>query len=465
MAAKRLPTLTTDRSPETDLAPVADHHLTPDGRRCRVYIETYGCQMNVADTELMEGILEDAGFEAVDAPDDADVILVNTCSVREHAEERVFGRLGELTRFKHANPDLLLGVTGCMAKRLREKIPARVSAVDLVVGPDSYRHLAALIREHRRRPTLDVRLDRSENYLGLDPVRRSGRTGWVTIMRGCDRFCTFCIVPYVRGREKCVPPEEVVRQVQDLAATGSHEVCLLGQTVNSYRYDGTDFADLLGAVSRVEGIKRVRFTSPHPVGFTPKVVEAMATLPEVCPYVHLPVQAGHNRTLERMRRDYTVEEYVQLVENLRGAMPDMAISSDILVGFSGETDAEFEATRQLMEAVRFDFAFTFKYSPREGTVAARKLPDDVPEEVKGARLRTVIDLQEQISAERHRACVGRTVQVLVEGPAKKTPEHVYGRAADFKPVIVAGEWPQNTLIDVRVIDATSHTLFGEAVLP
>jgi len=437
-------------------------HRPPDGR-LSVYLETYGCQMNVADTELMGGILREAGYAAVADPAQADVILVNTCAVREHAEERVFGRLGELTRFKYVRPWLVLGVTGCMAEHLRERIPARARAVDLVVGPDAYRHLPALIATQADEALLDVRFDRRENYLGVDPARREEVTAWVTIMRGCDRFCSFCIVPYVRGREKCVPPEEILRQVRGLADEGYREVCLLGQTVNSYRFDGTDFADLLRMVAAVDGIERVRFTSPHPAEFDEKMIAAMAEVPEVCPYVHLPLQSGADGVLARMRRDHTVDQYLRLVDDLRRAIPDLAMSTDVVVGFCGETEDEFQATCRLMESVRYDFAYMFRYSPREGTAAHRTMADDVPDEEKGRRLQMIIDLQERISAERHADRIGRTEQVLVIGPARKSPGHVLGRTPGFKATVIPGEWRPNAIVEARITGANPHTLFGQAI--
>ncbi len=282
-------------------------------------------------------------------------------------------------------------------------------------------------------------------------------------MRGCDRFCTFCIVPYTRGREKCVPPDEILRQVRGLAEIGYREVTLLGQTVNSYRYDGTDFADLLRRVAAVDGIDRIRFTSPHPAEFTEKVIAAMAETPEVCPYVHLPVQSGDDEMLRRMRRDYTVDEYRMIVENLRSAIPDVALSTDIIVGFCGETEEQFERTYRLMKEMRYDFAFMFMYSAREGTVAARSLPDDVSEEDKGRRLRAIIDQQEAISEDVFKAQVGTVVDVLIEGPAKKTDEHSYGRAADFKAVVVRGEFARNTIVRTRIHRSTAHTLFGDPI--
>lgn len=434
----------------------------------RVYIETYGCQMNVSDSELMHGILCDAGYSIVEDPAQAAVIVVNTCSVRERAEERVFGRLGELTQYKNRNPAVILCVTGCMAERLGESIAKRAKAVDIVAGPDSYRTLPELIGSHlsdgvRAGLSLDVRFDRSENYIGLDPVTRESATAWVTIMRGCDRFCTFCIVPYTRGREKCVPPDEVVRQVQSLAECGCREVNLLGQTVNSYRYGDTGFADLLRIVSAVDGIERVRFTSPHPVGFDVRTIAAMAETPEVCPYVHLPVQSGDDSILEQMRRDYTADQYLRLVDDLRSAIPGIALSTDVIVGFPGETEEQFQRTLDLVAEVKFDFAFMFKYSSREGTIAARRFTDDVTEEEKGRRLSRLIGLQESISAEVFAAKIGETVEVLVEGPAKKQPEYSFGRAPDFKSVVFSGRRKHGTFVNTLIVDATAHTLKGRIV--
>jgi tRNA-2-methylthio-N6-dimethylallyladenosine synthase len=429
----------------------------------RTYIETYGCQMNVADSELVRGILGRAGMTFVDRPDDADVILLNTCAVREHAETRVIGRLGELTKFRHRNPDIFMGVLGCMAKHLRERIFKAAPVVDLVAGPDSYRDLPELIARARSTSVVDVGFRKTELYEGLEPEPGDGITGWVTIMRGCDRFCTYCIVPYVRGREKSVSPDEVMKQVRFLAERGFCEVCLLGQTVNSYACGDVDFADLLRMVAGVDGIERIRFTSPHPAEFTESVIEAIGTTEKVCPHMHLPVQSGSDRMLEIMQRDYTSGEYLTLVEQLRSTRPDISLTTDIIAGFCTETEEDHRATIDLLKTIEFDAAFMFRYSPREGTVAHRTLPDDVSDELKIERLQEIIELQESISARAYAAQVGKTATVLVEGPARKPEGNNYGRTPQFHGVVFPGSFPANTFVDVEITDSTPHTLRGKAL--
>lgn len=433
----------------------------------KVYIETYGCQMNVADSELMGGILAQDGYAAAETLGEADVILVNTCAVREKAEERVFGRLTQLLRYKHANPDLVLGVTGCMAEHLKDFIVERAPYVDLVVGPDAYRRLPELVTKHRGEaadPTVDIKLDKQEVYDGYTPVRTEGTNAWISVQRGCDKFCTFCIVPFTRGRERGVPPREILRQAREVAERGYTEITLLGQTVNSYRYDGSDFADLLTALVGVDGIKRIRFTSPYPTDFTPKLIETMATHDKICKYLHLPAQSGADSVLERMRRQYTRAEYDQLVHDIRAAMPDVAISTDMIVGFPGETEEEYERTLELVEQTRYDFAYLFAYSERSGTFAHRKLADDVPEDVKKRRLRTLIDAQEANSLEIFETRVGQTFEVLVEGPSRKTDADLCGRTDDFKMVVFprpeADDLKPGDYARVHVDRCTSHTLIG-----
>ncbi|MDP6701243.1 MAG: tRNA (N6-isopentenyl adenosine(37)-C2)-methylthiotransferase MiaB, partial [Candidatus Latescibacteria bacterium] len=394
----------------------------------------------------------------------ADIILLNTCAVREHAEERVIGRVSQLNGLRAHRPNLTLGVLGCMAQHLSKTLPARAPFVDLVMGPDAYRRLPEILAQTSDDALLDVRLDRSENYIGVDPVRKTGTNAWVTIIRGCDKFCTFCIVPYVRGRERSIAADEIVRQVEHLAAEGFKEVILLGQTVNSYREGDTDFADLLRGISAVTGIERVRFTSPYPVDFTDRVIAAMAEVNEVCPALHLPVQSGSNAQLEAMQRGYTIEEYRELVRKLRTAIPDLALTTDIITGFCGETEDDFRQTYELMEEIRYDSAFMFKYSEREGTHAAKKMPDDIPEEVKGKRLQQVIKLQEGISRELNQKWVGRNVEALVEGPSKRPAEdgkpRYYGRTRQGKTVIFEEETAANEIVSIAVERTTSHTLFG-----
>src|SRR5262249_37134382 len=366
-----------------------------------VYVETYGCQMNVADTDLMIGLLAERGFRACASAADADVILINTCAVREKAEERVLARAAELAAWKKRRPGVILGITGCMAEHLREKLLERAPFVDVIAGPDAYRRLPSLVEAaaDAADPLLDVRLDRHETYEGLGTAAGGdGVSGFVTIQRGCDKFCTFCVVPLTRGRERATPPREVLRQVRALAAAGYREVTLLGQTVNSYRHEEARFSDLLRAIAAVDGIRRIRFTSPYPIDFTADVIAAIAEQPKLQKHVHLPVQSGSDEVLARMKRGYDVATSLRIVEALRAAVPDIAITTDILVGFSGETDADQAATLALMEKVRFDAAFTFAYSERDGTHAARRLPDDIPDALKKARLAEAIALQEKTSA-------------------------------------------------------------------
>ncbi len=428
------------------------------------YVETYGCQMNVADSELVARILNEAGFTITEQAEGADVILLNTCAVREHAEERVIGRVSQLNGLRAQRPNLTLGILGCMAQHLSETLSERAPFVDIVMGPDSYRRLPDLLAQSSDEALLDVRLDRSENYVGITPVRREGTNAWITIIRGCDKFCTFCIVPFVRGRERSIAADEIVRQVEEVAGEGFREVTLLGQTVNSYRDDQSDFADLLRRVAAVDGIERLRFTSPYPVDFSDRVIEAMAELDAVCPYLHLPVQSGSDAQLNAMRRGYTIGQYRTLVDKLRAAMPEVALSTDIITGFCGEREEDFQQTVDLMEEIRFDSAFMFKYSEREGTYAHKKMPDDVPEEVKGERLQKIIALQERISGEINAASVGRRYQVLVEGPSRRpSPDgstRYYGRTPQNKTVVFPEATASNEIIEVEVESHTSHTLFG-----
>ncbi len=433
-----------------------------------VYLETYGCQMNVADTELVSSILTDAGYRIVDRPEQASVILINTCAVRENAEERVIGRVSQLNGLRAQTPDLTLGILGCMAQHLSRTLPQRAPYVDLVVGPDSYRRLPAVLAQTADETLLDVRLNRVENYVGVAPARATGTNAWLTIIRGCDKFCTFCIVPYVRGRERSVDSREILRQVNDIAQQGFREITLLGQTVNSYDDGVMDFASLLRAVGAIDGIDRIRFTSPYPKDFTQDTIAAMTEVPQVCPSLHLPVQSASNTQLDGMRRGYTIEEYEELVHNLRAAVPDLALTTDIIVGFCGESEGDFQATFELMERTRYDSAFMFKYSERPGTAAHKSLEDDVPEQVKGERLQKIIGLQESICLQKNQALIGKTVEVLVEGPSKrrrspKDGERLYGRSEHGKTVIFDGPAQANSLRRVLVNEVTSHTLFGSLI--
>src|SRR5881394_592483 len=383
----------------------------------RIYIETYGCQMNVSDSELMFGVLGREGYVRTTDPAEADVLLVNTCAVRDHAEQRVLGRMGELKRYKR--PGSVLGVVGCMAQRLGPRLLDRVPQVDLVVGPDGYRRLPELIARARAgERTTEVVFKRWEHYEDIAPARGGAASAFVTVQRGCDYRCTFCIVPMTRGPERSRRLEDVVREVTDLASSGTTEVTLLGQTVNSYD-DGThDFADLLRAVGAVAGLRRLRFTSPYPTDFGERVVAAMAETPAVCAHVHLPVQSGSSRVLKRMLRRYDRERYLDVVAALRHAMPGLALTTDIIVGFPGETEEDFRDTLSLVETVAFDDAFTFRYSPREGTPATR-LKDVVPDHVAGERLERLVATVRGIARRKNVALVGSRHEVLVEGRAKR----------------------------------------------
>ncbi|MGH7730388.1 MAG: tRNA (N6-isopentenyl adenosine(37)-C2)-methylthiotransferase MiaB, partial [Candidatus Eiseniibacteriota bacterium] len=348
----------------------------------RVFIETYGCQMNVADSETMAGVLERAGMSLCERAEDADAILVNTCAIREHAEQRVLGRLGDYARLKASRPGLVVGVAGCMAQHLRSRLLDRARVLDLVVGPDGYRRLPELLARAASEPVADVRLDRDETYGDLEPKRASGVRAWITVQRGCDKFCTYCVVPYTRGRERSLPLADLVAQVRAAVAAGYREVVFLGQTVNSYD-DGThDFADLLRAADGVEGLLRIRFTSPHPSDMSERVVAAIAGCAKVCPQVHLPLQSASDPVLEAMDRTYSLAQYRDVVARLREAIPGLALSTDIIVGFPGETEEDFERTAAYMREVRFDSAFLFKYSARPDTKAWR-WAETVSEEEKG----------------------------------------------------------------------------------
>ena len=441
----------------------------------RVYIETYGCQMNVSDSELMAGILTQSGHQTVSHLDDADVVLVNTCAIRENAETKVINRLKHLNHRKRRHPELIIGVCGCMAQHLRDKLLDAAPYVDLVMGPDAYRNLpvaldslARGVESHvsltDRDPFLGLRLDKNEDYADIAPIRKEGIRAWLTIQRGCDKMCTFCIVPFVRGRERSLPLKLLVEDIEKLVDQGFKEVVLLGQTVNSYHDDGADFGDLLYAVGEVNGLERVRFTSPHPADATDSMIDAMASSPSVCKHLHLPLQSGSTEVLDRMRRTYTAEEYRSLVLKLRERIPDIALTTDIIVGFCGETDAEFMETYRMMADIRYDSAFMFKYSEREGTLAHKALPDDVPETVKGERLEQIIELQESISADINSAAVGDTVAVLVEGESRRDADRYHGKTEGFKTTVFPkADSGIGEVVSVRIDNTTAHTLIGQVV--
>jgi tRNA-2-methylthio-N6-dimethylallyladenosine synthase len=456
------------RVPMHDQRPATAASLdTADPEAPTLYLETFGCQMNEADSALIAGQLTTAGYRRVDDPAAADVILVNTCAIREKAEDRVWGRTSQLLRHRAANPGLVIGITGCMAEHLREKIAARAPYIRLVAGPDSYRQIAAMVARARAgERVVDVTLDRQEVYEGLDGIADDdGVSGQVTIQRGCDKFCSFCVVPFTRGRERAVPPGEVLRAVRSLTARGYREVVLLGQTVNSYRHEDVDFAALLRAIAEIEGVARIRFTSPYPRDVSAELVRAMAELPQVMPQLHLPVQAGSNPVLERMRRGYTREEYLDIVHRVRTAIPDVSLSTDLMVGFCGETDADHAQTLALMREVRFDQAFMFQYSDRGITHAARRLVDDVPREVKAARLQEVIALQEEHTRAAHTAQVGRRVEVLVGGLARRNDRLVGRSEHSYNTLLPLDCGKAGDLVAAVVRASTGHSLVAEPIAP
>jgi tRNA-2-methylthio-N6-dimethylallyladenosine synthase len=429
-----------------------------------VYIETYGCQMNVSDSELMYGKLQAEGYSPVDGPEGADVVLVNTCAIRENAEQRVIGRLGELRR--DLKPGAVLGVTGCMAQRLGPRLLETDTRVQLVVGPDAYRMLPSLIEgaRHGERFTA-TDFDLEEHYEDFSARRFEGVKAWIPVQRGCDYRCTYCIVPTTRGPERSRKLSEVVRETHEVVAQGITEVVLLGQTVNSY-HDGThDFADLLRAVGAVDGIRRVRYTSPHPNDFSDRVIAAMAETPTVCEHVHLPMQSGSTTMLKRMLRRYSREEYLECVARLRAAIPGLALTTDIIVGFPAESDHEFDETLSLCREVRFDDAFTFKFSAREGTPATR-MPAEwtVPEAIVDRRYEALVATVRGIARERNLGRLGERMEVLVEKEARKGGDLFQARSRDFKTVLVPGS-PEmiGTYLTVELTGTTGATFTGTPV--
>ena len=432
----------------------------------RVFLETYGCQMNVADSELMAGVLERAGMELVERAEDADAVILNTCAIREHAELRVLGRLGEFARLKRENPNLIVGVAGCMAQHLRARLLDQKRVLDLVVGPDGYRDLPELLRRAASAPVAEIRLDRDETYVDLEPKREPGVRAWITAQRGCDKFCAYCVVPYTRGRERSLPLAALVGQVERAAAKGFREIVFLGQTVNSY-HDGTyDFADLLRAAAAVPGVLRVRYTSPHPSDMSERVIAAMVECDKVMPHVHLPLQSGSDDVLMAMQRSYTLDQYQRVLDRIRERIPGVAVTTDIIVGFPGETEADFMATHDYMRRVRFDGAFLFKYSARPDT-RAWKLAETVADAEKGRRLTALLEQQQQISGGIHDGYLGRAVEVLVEGRSVRGGERVpqmYGKSREFKTVVWADDRAEpGTLRRVKVVGTTPITLLGESL--
>lgn len=436
-----------------------------------VHLETFGCQMNEYDSELVRSILMREGFVFTDDRERADVILMNTCAIRENAHNKVYTHLSDLRALKKHRP-LVVGVLGCMAQNLKEELTEKEPLVDVLAGPDSYRHLPALIakamqsQEHGlRHKELAVDLSEYETYEGVLPERRDAVNAWIAVMRGCDNFCSFCVVPYTRGRERSRAPEGILDEARLATAQGFKQITLLGQNVNSYRWGEWDFARLLVAVADVPGVERVRFTSPHPKDFPPALLDAVASHPKICKHIHLPVQSGNDRILELMNRTYTRKTYLQLIDEIRSKRPDIVLTTDIIAGFCSETEGEFADTYRLLDEVRYHAAYIFKYSERRNTIAARKFPDDVSDEVKSERVTALVELQRRISHELNRQYLGSILPVLVEGDAKRSSLQGMGKTEGNITVV----WEKASvasapgeLVDLSIYDASASTLYATA---
>ena len=420
--------------------------------------------MNVADSEVVMRVMHDAGYHRTDEMVNADVIFVNTCAVRENAEGRIYGRLGAFRNYKKTNPGVVVGVLGCMAERLRKNLMESESHVDLVVGPDEYRRLPQLVDlAIEGEKGIAVRLSRVENYDDIVPLRTDGISAWVSVMRGCDKFCTFCVVPFTRGRERSRSLAGVVKEVEDLSGRGFKEVTLLGQNVNSYRDGTSDFSDLLASIARVDRFLRVRFMTSHPQDMSDKLIETIAEHPNICNYIHLPVQSGSDRILKLMNRTYTADHYLKLVQRIIQTIPDASLSTDFIAGFPTETDEDHRMTLDLLREVQYDGAFTFKYSPRENTKAWH-MGDDVADEIKTERLNEIIGVQREISLRKNQELVGKAVEVLIEDESKKSVNDYCGRTDTNKMVV----FPRNgscigEYVDVQIQKANSATLFGTEI--
>lgn len=431
------------------------------------YIETYGCQMNFSDTEIVNSILMEEGMQPVNEAEEADIIFVNTCSIRENAEDRVWNRLKEFRSLKKQKEDLTVGVLGCMAERIRDKILEKEELVDLVVGPDAYRDIPKLLADvDDGRKAVNVLLSLEETYADIKPVRTNdnGVSAFVTIMRGCDNMCAFCVVPFTRGRERSRPMDSILDELKQLSDQGYKEVTLLGQNVNSYLDGDNDFTKLMYEASRVDPEMRIRFSSPHPKDFPEELLHVIAEQPNLCNYIHIPAQSGNNDVLERMRRPYTREQYLELVDTMREIIPGVTLSTDIITGFCDETEAEHEDTLSLMAEVKYDLAYMFAYSERGRTLAQRKYEDNVPEEVKKRRLTEIIEQQMNIQEELNKKEIGKRHLVLVEGPSKRSDEQLCGRTDTNKMVVFDREnFQKGDYVEVAIQDCTSATLLGEAV--
>ena len=448
--------------------------VSPDSKSAlndkKLFIETYGCQMNVADSEVVASIMEMDGFELTENIGEANAVFVNTCSVRDNAEQKVIHRLQQLNAMKKKNKGMIVGVIGCMAERVKDELITD-HKVDVVVGPDAYLDIPNLINSvEQGEKAINVELSKTETYKDVLPTRiGKSISGFVSIMRGCDKFCTYCIVPYTRGRERSREVKSILNEIRDLETKNYKEVTLLGQTVNSYKYtaeDGSvvDFPKLLSLIAEMVPNMRIRFTSPHPKDMTDETIEVMAKYPNICRFIHLPVQSGSNNVLKAMNRKYTREWFLDRVQTMRRLIPDVAIGTDIFSGFSGETEEDHQQSLDLMREARFDLAFMFKYSERPGTVAAKRLPDDVPEEVKIRRLNEIIALQSEIAKESNHNDIGKVYEVLVEGFSKRSKEQMSGRTSQNKMVVFPREGRHiGEFVKVKILSSTSATLIAEVI--
>ena len=437
----------------------------------KIYIETYGCQMNVGDSEVIFSILGKEGYERTESMDEADVILANTCSVRDNAEQRIWGRIEVFHKQKEKRDGVVVGIVGCMAERLKDKL-LDTHKVDLVAGPDSYRTLPALLRDIAPdKPQINVMLSHEETYADIVPVRtdRNGVSAFISIMRGCNNVCSYCVVPYTRGAERSRDPQTIVNEARDVFSKGYKEVTLLGQNVDSYNWkpaegEGCDFPKLLEMVARISPELRVRFATNHPKDISDGLIETMARYDNICNHIHLPVQSGSDRLLEKMRRRYTAEWYLERVARIREVLPGCGITTDVIAGFCSETEEDHQRTLELFRKVGFDYAYMFYYSERPGTLAARHYPDDVPLDVKTRRLNEIIALQSELSLKSNQNDIGKTFKVLVEGPSKKNPDELCGRSGSNKMCVFPGcGHKAGDYVDVKVLSCTSATLIGKLV--
>ena len=439
--------------------------LSGDGRK--LYIETYGCQMNVGDSEIVVSIMQQEGYRYTESLEEADIVLINTCSIRDNAEQRIWGRLSEMRRMRKQKPSLVIGIIGCMAERLKEELTKGGTGVDIVAGPDAYRDLPRLVREvDNGGAGVNVQLSKEETYAEIAPVRldKNGVSAFIAIMRGCNNYCSYCVVPYTRGIERSRDAATIVAEARTLFENGYREVTLLGQNVNSYRTGEVDFPELLKQVAEISPLLRVRFATSHPKDISDKLLETMASMPNICKAIHLPAQSGSSEMLKRMNRKYTREWYLERVAAIRRYMPDCAITTDLIAGFAHESEEEHQETLSLMQEVGYDFAYMFKYSERPGTFAQRNLGDDVPEDVKTRRLTEIIELQNSLSEQSNKRDVGKEFEILVECTSKRSEAQLSGRTSQNKMVVFdRGDHKIGDYVRVRITGCSSATLFGEEI--